>query len=83
MHEIRATIPPEYVSQAAHLALAAGIERVTVAEAFVHGPDAHRRTLSVETSTPKARAFVEGFLGSPVFSDVDYTLTSRQIVRSP
>jgi len=79
MHEIRATIPPEYVSEAAHLALAAGIERVTVAEVFVHGPDVQRRTLSVETSTPKARAFVEGFLGSPVFSNVDYTLTSREV----
>ena len=79
MHEIRATIPPECVSEAAHLALAAGIERVTVAEVFVHGPDVQRRTLSVETSTPKARAFVEGFLGSPVFSNVDYTLTSREV----
>jgi hypothetical protein len=79
MHEIRATIPPECVSEAAHLALAAGIERVTVAEVFVHGPDVNRRTLSVETSTPKAKAFVEGFLGSPVFSKVDYTLTSREV----
>ena len=61
MHEIRATIPAAYVSQATHIALAAGIERVTVAEVFVHGPDEDRRTLSVETSTPKARAFVEGF----------------------
>ncbi len=37
MHEIRATIPPEYVSQAAHLALAAGIERVTVARYLCTG----------------------------------------------
>ena len=79
MHEIRATIPAAYVSQATHIALAAGIERVTVAEVFVHGPDEDRRTLSVETSTPKAKAFVEGFLGSPVLSNIEYTLTSREV----
>src|SRR6267143_1180238 len=79
MHEIRATIPPDCVSEAARLAHAAGITRVTVAEVFVHGPDAHRRLVSVETSTPKARAFVEALLSSPMFSQTDYTLTSREV----
>ena len=64
MHEIRATILPECVAETARLAHGAGIARVTVAEVFVHGPDADRRLLSVETSTPKARAFVEAFLNS-------------------
>ena len=82
MHEIRATVPPEHVSEAVRLARAAGIERVTVAEVFVHGPnqhDEHRRQLSVETSTPKARAFVEAFLGSPTLSHAGCTLTSREV----
>jgi hypothetical protein len=65
MHEIRATVPPDCVQEAARLAHAAGITRVTVAEVFVHGPDTERRVVSVETSTPKARAFVEAFLDSP------------------
>ncbi len=79
MHEIRATIPPDCVSEAARLAHAAGIARVTVAQVFVDGPDAERRVLSVETSTPNARAFVEAFLGSPILAATDYTLTSREV----
>jgi hypothetical protein len=79
MHEIRATLPADCVSEAARLAHAAGIERVSVADIFVHGPDAHRRLLSVETSTPAARAFVEAFLSSPVLSEADCTLTSREV----
>ena len=79
MHEIRATLSPDCVAEAARLAHAAGITRVTVAEVFVHGPDAERRLVSVETSTPKARAFVEAFLNSPTLSQTDYTLTSREV----
>jgi len=79
MHEIRATIPPEHVAEATRLAMCAGIERVTVTEVFVHGPEALRRILSAETSTPKARAFVEAFLNSPALSAADYTLTSREV----
>ena len=65
MHEIRATLPPEQVSAATRLARDAGIDRISVAEVFVHGPDQRRQVISVETSTPKARAFVEALLGSP------------------
>ena len=79
MHEIRATVPPDCVQEAARLAHAAGIARVTVADVFVHGPDAERRVVSVETSTPKARAFVEAFLDSPTFSQTECTLTSREV----
>jgi hypothetical protein len=79
MHEIRATIPQDCVSEAVRVAHSVGITRVTVGEVFVHGPDAERRLLSVETSTPKARAFVEAFLGSRVLSQTDHTLTSREV----
>jgi hypothetical protein len=79
MHEIRATIPPDCVAEAARLAHAAGITRVTIAAVFVHGLDGERRLVSVETSTPNARDFVEAFLSSPVLSQTDYTLTSREV----
>src|SRR4051812_19380161 len=79
MHEIRATVPPQCVTEAARLAHEAGIGRMSVSEVFVHGPDVERRLVSVETSTPRVRAFVESFLGSAVLSDVDYTLTSREL----
>ena len=67
---------------------AAGIPRVTIwgvtiSEALVHGPDIannqERRQISVETSTPDARAFVGAFLGSATLAKTDYTLTSREV----
>ena len=68
MHEIRATVAAEHVADTVRLAHAVGIERVVVADVFVHGPDVRRHTVSVETSTPKARAFVDALLGSPLLS---------------
>jgi hypothetical protein len=79
MHEVRAALPPECVLEAVRLANSVGIERVTVTEAFVHGLETEARVISVETSTPKARAFIEEFLGSPVLSKVRATLTSREL----
>lgn len=77
MHEIRATLPPEYVEKATQLARVAGIDRVAVSDIYLHGPDERRQVVSVETSTPRARAFVEVFLGSAELRDADYSLTSR------
>ena len=79
MHEVRAALPPECVLEAVRIANSIGIERVTVTEAFVHGLETEVRVISVETSTPKARAFIEEFLGSPVLSKVRSTLTSREL----
>jgi hypothetical protein len=78
MHEIRVTLPPDCVNEAVNLAHVAGIDRVSIADVFVHGPNLNRQTVSVETSTPKAREFVEAFLGSPRLT-ADYALTSREV----
>ena len=79
MHEIRLTLPLECIPEATRLAHAAGITRATVAAVFIRGPDVHWRLLSVETSTPRARAFVEAVLSSAVLGTTDYTLTSREV----
>ena len=79
MHEVRATIPPGRVSEAVRLAQKVGIQRVTVAEVLVHGPDAPLKLISVETSTPKAKAFVDEFLNSASLAGTGYTLTSREV----
>ena len=57
MHEIRATVPPEHAKEAARLAHNVGIEKVSIADIYIDGPDVRRQVVSVETSTPKARAF--------------------------
>jgi hypothetical protein len=79
MHEIRATLPPEYVDTAARLATEAGITSVAVSDVYLHGRNEGRKIISVETSTPRARAFVDALLASPHFRDVDYSLTSREL----
>src|SRR5690242_10540901 len=79
MHEIRVTVPPEQVAETASLAHEAGIDRVSVTDVYVHGPDVHRRMVSVETSTPKARRFVEALLASNTLAMSDYSFTSREL----
>jgi len=58
MHEIRATVRREYIAEVARLAREAGIERITIADAFIHGSDAKYQVVSVETSTPRAHTYV-------------------------
>jgi len=79
MHEIRATLAPEKTEEAVRLARAVGIDRVSVADLYVHGPDARRQVVSVETSTPKARAFVESMLSSAAFAGTDVSITTREL----
>lgn len=78
MHEVRATVPVESSATIARIALDAGIPNVSVTEIFVHGPEVRKHVVSVEVSTPKARAFVDALLTSPHF-DADCSVTSREI----
>src|SRR5262245_1323955 len=79
MHEVRATLPPECVAEAVRLANSVGLERVTVTEVFVHGLEAEAHVISAETSTPKARAFIDVLLTSRTLSRAGSTLTSREL----
>lgn len=79
MHEIRVTVPPEQVGETARLAHEVGIDRVSVADVYIHGPDLCRQVVSVEASTPISRLFVEALLTSPVLCATDYSLTSREL----
>lgn len=45
----------------------------------VHGPEAWRQVVSVGTSSPKARAFLEAFMHSPVLAGTEYSITSREL----
>jgi hypothetical protein len=79
MHEIRATIPADSVAEVIRIARSVGIPEATTSEVFVHGLDAKRILLSVETSTPKARAFTEAFMNGPALANTGFTLTSREV----
>jgi len=78
MHEIRATLPPEYADEAIRLATSVGITEVTTSEVFVRGPNAKRIFLSVETSTPQAQKFTDVLLKAD-FPAGEVTLTSREV----
>lgn len=79
MHEIRVTLAPEHAAEAARLAHAKGIERVAISDVYLDGPNLGQKVVSVETSTPKARLFVEAVLASPVLSAAEYSVTSREL----
>jgi hypothetical protein len=79
MHEVRATLPAEHVSELAILARRNGINAVSVTDVFVVGPNQPLKLVSVETSTPNAKAFVDAILNSPSLSKVHYSLTSREV----
>lgn len=77
--KIRATLPAEHVGTAARLAHEAGITKIAVSDVHLHGLEGGRKMVSVETSTPRARAFVDALLGSASLKGVDYSLTSREL----
>jgi hypothetical protein len=79
MHEVRATVPAEHVSELAILARRSGINDVSVMDVFLVGPNQALKLVSVETSTPNAKAFVDAILNSPSLSKVHYSLTSREV----
>jgi hypothetical protein len=78
MHEIRATIPESCVPEAVRLATMVGISEPTTSEVYVHGIGEKRVLLSVETSTPRARAFTRALMHSPALRGT-FTLTSREV----
>src|SRR6187551_1686575 len=77
MHEIRVTLPQDCIAEATRLAREAGIDTVRVSHVVVN--ERPQSELSVETSTPKARAFVEKLMDSKTISHCDHTLTSREV----
>jgi hypothetical protein len=79
MHEIRATVPIEYVAESARLAHEAGIDCVNISDIYQDGPDVQRKVISVETSTPRARLFIESLLASERLAGADYSVTSREL----
>src|SRR5262245_3359518 len=79
MHEVRATLPAEHVSELAILARQNGINAISVLDVFVVGPNQALKLVSVETATPNAKAFVDAILNSPSLSKVPYSLTSREV----
>jgi len=64
MHEVRVTVPRGSGSAIAKAALEAGIQRITICPVQVIDSHADAEIVSVETSTPRAKAFLHRVLSS-------------------
>ena len=78
MHEVRITVPKGLSSDIAKLAFEAGIDRVTVCPVFVL-PHADADLVSVETSTPRAKAFLDCLVASGLVDLSVVSVTTREV----
>jgi uncharacterized protein DUF389 len=79
MHEIRVDVPEGAGAAIAEIARAAGIERATLVPARDARTGARRELVSVETSTPRAKAFLDALLASDRFDPAACPVTSREL----
>jgi hypothetical protein len=79
MHEVRITAPVQTSDRLIGLALQAGISQPTVYDVFVHGPNERKHVISVETSTPQAKAFLDAVFGADWFDTKQYSITTREL----
>jgi hypothetical protein len=79
MHEIRVSVRNGQSLLVARVAAAAGIPQVAVYKVFLHGAEENREVVSAESSTPCAKAFVDGLLASDWFDPKDCSITAREL----
>jgi len=79
MHEIRVKTPQGLGAEIAGLALKVGIEEASVTTVYVHGPNRPADQISVETSTPKAKDFVNAIFQHEHFDPEQWSITSREL----
>jgi hypothetical protein len=79
MHEVRITVPSGFSSDIAKLALEVGIDRVTVCPVHVLGPNSDAEIVSVETSTPHAKAFLDRLMTSGTVDLSRSSVTTREV----
>src|SRR3954447_24977972 len=79
MHEVRITAPVQASDRLVGLALEVGISQATVYDVFVHGANERKHVISVETSTPQAKAFLDAVFGADWFDTKEYSITTREL----
>ena len=79
MHEVRITAPVGKAGEVVRVAQQAGIDQVSVYSVYAYGPDQTKEIISAETSTPKAKKFVDQVISASWFDAAEYSITSRQL----
>jgi len=79
MHEVRVSAPHGHSERVVGMALLVGISEATVYDVFVHGPDVPKHVISVETSTPRAKKFIDALFSADWFDPKHYSITTREL----
>lgn len=79
MHEIRVKAPEGRGREIAALALGVGIDEACVTPVYIHGPNRAAEQVSVEVSTPQAKAFVDAVFACENFDPQTWSITAREL----
>jgi hypothetical protein len=79
MHEVRVGAPEGSSKAIADLALRVGIAEVSVYTVQVYGSTPQKQIVSVETSTPLAKQFIDAMFSDPWFNPEHYSITTREL----
>jgi hypothetical protein len=79
MHEVRITVPRGRGPGIAQIGLKAGLDRVTLCTGHAYGPNRDVEIVSVEASTPAARAFLDAVASDGVLDLSDSIVTTREL----
>lgn len=79
MREVRITVPQGRGADVAQLILGTGASEATVYPVYVHGPNRPKEVVSVETSTPQAKAIIDTVMPAPFFNPREYTISSDEL----
>ncbi len=80
MNEIRVVTPKGKAKEIAQIALAMGIQEISVSPIYVYGPDEEKDQLSMEVSVLQARRFMDALLTAPFFDINQYSVSSDQLM---
>src|SRR6266700_8060050 len=79
MHEVRISAPNGNAERVVGLALHVGIAEASVYDVYVHGPNLRKQIVCVETSTPRAKKFIDAVFAADWFDPRQYSITTREL----
>src|SRR3977135_887022 len=79
MHEVRVTVPQGKSQDVARLALDVGIKQASIYRVYVHGPNREMEVVSAETSTPRAKLFIDALLSTSWLNLTECSISAREL----
>jgi len=79
MHEVRVTVPQGKSQDVARLALDTGIKQASIYRVYVHGPNREMEVVSAETSTPRAKLFIDALLSTSWLDLAECSISAREL----